>query len=80
MLLLVLLQSIGWISENYEMIRSPLGSVWIRISDDQAKDTLPELGDLVVDNPPFAVDPVSGTGQTLTLVPPLEENEELNDE
>ena len=74
------IETFGWISENYEMIRSPLGSVWIRISDDQAEDTPPELGDLVVGNPPFAVDPVTGTGQTLTLVPLLEENEELNNE
>ena len=58
------------------MIRSPLGSVWIRISDDQAEDTPPQQLDLVVGNPPFAVDPATGAGQTLTLIPSLEDEED----
>jgi hypothetical protein len=31
-------ETIGWISPNWEMIRSPLGSVWIRICSDRGKD------------------------------------------
>ena len=69
------IETFGWISENYEMIRSPLGSVWIRISDDQAEDAPPQQVDLVVGNPPFAVDPVSGTGRTLTLIEDIEDED-----
>lgn len=74
------IETFGWISEDYEMIRSPHGSVWIRISGEQAEDTPPELVDLVIGSPPTTVDPVTGIGETLTLVPLLEENEELKDE
>ena len=32
------IETFGWISTNWEMIRSALGSVWIRISNDEAED------------------------------------------
>lgn len=69
------IETFGWMSEDYEMIRSPLGSVWIRISEDKAEDAPPQQGDLLVDNPPVAVDPVTGTGEMLTLIPELEDEE-----
>ena len=37
----------GWISRNYEMIRSPEGSVWIRICADNAEGP---VGDEPVDD------------------------------
>lgn len=67
------IETFGWISDDYDMIRSPLGSVWIRISDDQAEDTPPQPVDCVVGNPPFVVDPVSGAGQMLTLIEDIED-------
>lgn len=70
------IETFGWISNDYEMIRSPLGSVWIRISDERAEDIPPQQVDLVVGNPPFAVDPVSGAGQTLTLIEDIEDEED----
>lgn len=32
--------TIGWISSDYTMIRSPMGAVWIRLSDDMPTDGL----------------------------------------
>ena len=34
------IETFGWISNDYEMIRSPLGAVWIRISQDANDDNM----------------------------------------
>jgi hypothetical protein len=41
------IETFGWISDDYEMIRSPLGTVWIQISKDMDGDeyTVPEIGE-----------------------------------
>lgn len=41
------IETFGWISSDYEMIRSPLGAVWIRLSKDMDGDefTPPSLGE-----------------------------------
>ena len=37
------IETFGWISPNWEFIRSPYGSVWIRISEDRPEEeTQPE--------------------------------------
>lgn len=40
-------ETFGWISSNYEMIRSPLGAVWIQLSRDMDGDeyTPPQIGE-----------------------------------
>lgn len=41
------IETFGWISDDYEMIRSPLGAVWIQLSQDMHGDdyTPPSLGE-----------------------------------
>jgi BstXI restriction endonuclease len=41
------IETFGWISSDYEMIRSPLGAVWVQLSNDMDGDeyTLPQIGD-----------------------------------
>ena len=70
------IETFGWISKDDEIIRSTLGSVWIRISENKAEDAPPQQADLLVGNPPFVVDPVSGAGEMLTLI----EDENIEDE
>jgi hypothetical protein len=36
------IETFGWISDDWEMIRSPLGSVWIRINEDTREQAPPE--------------------------------------
>ena len=37
------IETFGWIADDYEMIRSPLGAVWIRISQDGIEDSFFEV-------------------------------------
>ena len=41
------IETFGWISDDYEMIRSPLGAVWIQLSQDMDGEdyTPPSLGE-----------------------------------
>ncbi|CBN56040.1 BstXI restriction endonuclease [Kamptonema sp. PCC 6506] len=64
------IESFGWISDDYEMIRSPLGSVWIRISTDGDLDELPKSEDILIEDPDL------GTGTLLELEEQLAEKEQ----
>jgi hypothetical protein len=39
-------ETFGWISDDYQMIRSPEGAVWIQITGDEAEDTPPGTEDI----------------------------------
>ncbi len=53
------IETFGWISGNYEMIRSPLGAVWIRISTD---GNLAEIPEEPIVSAPVVFDPEFGFG------------------
>lgn len=53
------IETFGWISENYEMIRSPLGAVWIRISTDGNLEEVPQEP---IISSPIVFDPELGFG------------------
>lgn len=52
------IETFGWISDDYEMIRSPLGSVWIRISTDGDLDTLPEPETMITKDPDSEIETI----------------------
>ncbi len=53
------IETFGWISKNYEMIRSPLGAVWIRISTDGDLNKIPVEQIFSI---PVVFDPELGSG------------------
>ena len=52
------IETFGWISDDYEMIRSPMGSVWIRISTDGDLDTLPESETIITKDPDSQIETI----------------------